>query len=1029
MVTRWSRSILALILFVSFIGCGGDDTSSSSVLDEDFGTTPSDMGSDSESEDECPDECNDGDACTSDSCVDGVCVHEYDEELCCTSDQCEIDGACYENGAANPENTCEICVVVTAPDAWTVDAAATTCDDGDACTMGDRCVAGECVGSAFECDDGNPCTDGVCDGEGGCTFENNTDSCDDGDLCTTGSTCSEGACGAGEPLDCDDGNPCTTAQCDPDVGCVVEFNDGASCTAEEADVCTVSATCSQGECVIDEVDSCDDSDVCTIDYCDPATGCTHTDISDRCEDGNPCTDVSCDPEEGCVFDFNTNACEDGNLCTMNTACSMGTCVGEPVPVDDGNVCTDDSCDPAVGVQNVPNTLPCDNDDACTVNDVCSGGSCQAGAPRDCDDNNVCTADSCDSDTGCVNVDISSTCDDGNPCTVNSCDPVNGCQTTVVQSFTCRPLITVNYPPRAATIQDSAGSVVTVTGTVDSGAGDITDFVLNGQPVSVDPSGAFSVDVTPSVGSNVLVFEATDALGTEVNRVQGYHWSPSYTQPVSGASPSGTVSPGLGIYLDQDSIDDKQAPPPTDLAAIFEGVLAGFDLSGFFDPSEALAEVDPYEVFLTSLSFNDVSVELDAINGGLSVSAGLLDIEGDLFFDCVGGAVVCFFAGGDSTGGLTIDSITIEADLIFSISASNTLEVDVQNAQTTVSNLDIFSDNGWTNFLIGLFTGDLEDEIADIEAELNTQLATVLAPLLEDGLGALAFNQVFDLPRLDGSPQGISVNLESDFLDTDFRGASPGPQGGSFDLRAWSTADTRGVPAGSPYDDNSGVPMREGCGAASQELVIPRAAPLEIVFADDTINQILRAAWWGGLLEFPVDASLLGDVDLSQFGVSNLDLDVSGLLPPIATDCVAGDLTLYVADLEITASLDLFGQPLDAVVYVAFEAPITLGANGSDIEIVIQSIENVELEVNVVQESMLSAKGALESLLRTELVPALGGLLGDGSPLASFPLPEIDLSASLGQPPGTSVIAIQPLTSGTLPPARQSGNTVIYGRLQ
>src|SRR5262249_10457894 len=44
----------------------------------------------------------------------------------------------------------------------------------------------------------------------------------------------------------------------------------------------------------------------------------------------------------------------------------------------------------------------------------------------CDDNNACTADSCDPASGCVNTDASADCDDGIDCTVDSCDPASGC---------------------------------------------------------------------------------------------------------------------------------------------------------------------------------------------------------------------------------------------------------------------------------------------------------------------------------------------------------------------------------------------------------------------------------------------------------------------------------------------------------------------------------------------------------------------------------------------------------------------------
>ena len=211
--------------------------------------------------------------------------------------------------------------------------------------------------------------------------------------------------------------------------------------------------------------------------------------------------------------------------------------------------------------------------------------------------------------------------------------------------------------------------------------------------------------------------------------------------------------------------------------------------------------------------------------------------------------------------------------------------------------------------------------------------------------------------------------------------------------------------------------------------MPKVAGLEVVFPDDTLNQILHAAWMGGLLQFPIDETLLGDVDLSSFGVENLSMAVSGWLPPLATDCGPdGSTTLWIGDLRIDGTLDLFSTPMTLIIYVAFEAPITLQANEGEIEIVIDAIENVELEVSVVEESLVASEQVIADLLAEELVPALGGLLGGGEPLASFPLPEIDLSTDLGLEPGTLLISIESFSR----PAwedRMVGNTSVYGWLR
>lgn len=50
---------------------------------------------------------------------------------------------------------------------------------------------------------------------------------DDGNACTTGETCSGGICIGGAPLDCDDGNVCTDDSCHPAMGCEHTSNETA----------------------------------------------------------------------------------------------------------------------------------------------------------------------------------------------------------------------------------------------------------------------------------------------------------------------------------------------------------------------------------------------------------------------------------------------------------------------------------------------------------------------------------------------------------------------------------------------------------------------------------------------------------------------------------------------------------------------------------------------------------------------------------------------------------------------------------
>ena len=251
-----------------------------------------------------------------------------------------------------------------------------------------------------------------CDPLSGCTYANSTAACDDGDACTEGDICSEGTCVSGTEVSCDDGNPCTTDSCNIVAGCINTNN----------------------------TDPCDDGDACTdADQCGGGT-CNGGIVVD-CSNGNPCTDDSCDPASGCVLTANSLPCDDGDACTDGDTCVAQACTStEATDCDDGNSCTADSCDALLGCQYSNVTGGCDDGDACTQSDVCEDGLCVGSAPLPCDDDNVCTDDSCDPATGCVHTPNSVACDDGDACTEGE-----GCSEGVCGSGLIVPSC---YPPGA-----------------------------------------------------------------------------------------------------------------------------------------------------------------------------------------------------------------------------------------------------------------------------------------------------------------------------------------------------------------------------------------------------------------------------------------------------------------------------------------------------------------------------------------------------------------------------------------------------
>ena len=358
--------------------------------------------------------CDDGDVCTADSCgSDGACAHVVasgsacdDGDDCTVGDTCDASGSCAAGGSV-----CE-CKV----DADCV-------DDEDLCNGVPYCLANTCQtkpGTEVVCSTAGDtdCSKTSCVAKtGACTKTLAADAspCDDGNACTFDTACKSGVCAGGGEISCDDGILCTSDGCNPAKGCfalpnTVPCDDGDPCTLGDAcanGVCKGGAQC---ECLLD-VDCKDDGNLCNgKPSCDSGLCVVKQQsvvVCDPSQDG-PCAANLCDPFNGtCAMEpFPTGtACSDGDGCTVQDQCKGGVCGGTPFACDDNNVCTTDSCDPITGCANTANNAACDDGDVCTEQDVCASGSCQPGKT-------VCTV--CQTDGDCN--------DDGNPCTTPACSP-------------------------------------------------------------------------------------------------------------------------------------------------------------------------------------------------------------------------------------------------------------------------------------------------------------------------------------------------------------------------------------------------------------------------------------------------------------------------------------------------------------------------------------------------------------------------------------------------------------------------------
>ncbi len=399
-------------------------------------------------------ECSDDDACTEgDLCQSGLChgaVTPCDDGSVCTVDDCSkllgctntpLFGSCDDGNECTEDTICANGKCSGGSNSCGCQNAA-DCEvyQEDLCGLEWTCNAGVCVqvpDSEVVCEaPEDPCLVSVCNPETGtCEEENASDltSCDDGDLCTESDRCTAGVCG-GLPLNCEDGNSCTEDTCDAGVCSNTHLGGGTPC--DDGIACNGDGVCTLGVCVSGEAEECpctsnadcdafDDGNQCNgVLVCGPSGQC----LVDQstvvvCPDATDgCTTAICEPATGTcnsVAVVNGTACDDGDLCTGGDTCQSGVCTSVLAGCEDNDLCTLDSCDPDFGCIHQDFGGACDDGNPCTINDACMEGVCE-GTENPCDDGIFCTNDGCQEDKGCIHLAKNPLvgCEDNNPCTVN-----------------------------------------------------------------------------------------------------------------------------------------------------------------------------------------------------------------------------------------------------------------------------------------------------------------------------------------------------------------------------------------------------------------------------------------------------------------------------------------------------------------------------------------------------------------------------------------------------------------------------------
>jgi hypothetical protein len=636
-----------------------------------------------------------------------------------------------------------------------------------------------------------------------------------------------------------------------------------------------------------------------------------------------------------------------------------------VDCDDANPCTFESCQDGKCVfQNLTGDS-CDDGDSCTITDQCAEGSC-SGVLMDCDDNNGCTIDSCKEGV---------------------------CQAKAESTDECKLRINVTAPKRGATYHDTGA--IEITGSVDSPAGPVQNFTINGAQVTVKSDGSFDHALFAVPGINMVTFQAKDILDRTDKGVRAFLYAEELYQ--TGDDKAVVFMPSAArSFFRSDVWDDNDISDADDFATVIHKVAETIDV-GKYIPTGIVYETAlcTWTIDISSIGYQIDYVDLKTTTGALELSGGIS--AGHAWFDAV--APFC----PDGHGWLYAGNISFNAKLDVGVNNGN-LVIDVISFDVEISQVSVDVQEGaasYFDWVLNWFTNSYANKV---EEQLETYLPDEVLPILVSLLnGFVEKEQVIDIPAIPGTTSSLPLVLRTKPQVADFT-----PAGSVFEVSV-GIGSKKLIAHPAP-----GSFKRGDCkGTETGTFYLPKSQKLEVAVSEDFLNQTLFALWWGGHLSISLTSDIL-DPLLEGFDVTGLVVKLDPYLPPIYTSCTeSGEGEFQLGDMNVWASFSIGDQNGEVEMFttakVEAEVVVVPSPAGNQLGLAVGDVTATGIDIISSKGVMEGADALLEQLLSELVVDVLikNYLV---SVLAAYPIPEFDLG-TLGDffPPQT-VVGFEPVAA-------------------